>query len=179
MSDQNNRLSFQYLGTIIALVISCLALLVSVYEATILQSQQKAMVWPYVKVSDSYSNEGFSVYATNNGVGPALIQSLEVRYDGEPVANYDDLLDAMQPGRTFGYDVVYMTSLNGTVLKAGEKRLLFRFPIEERTRGALDNVGKVDLTLQFDSVLGQSWVFSKADDTVQEGVFKASLEFRE
>ena len=176
MSD-NSSIKLQYLGTIIALVISSMALLVSVYEATIMQSQQKAMVWPYVKISTGYSYDGFTVYASNNGIGPALIESVEVQINGKAVSSFDALLDAAQPDRTFGYDIVKMGSLNGTVIKAGEKRMFLRFPINEQTQPALKNMNNVNVKLQFNSVLGDSWVFDLQSDKVREGTFKSSLEF--
>ena len=179
MPPKKLPLNFQYIGTIAALVISCLALMVSVYEAQILKSQQKAMVWPYVKLDVSYSSQGFSLYAYNNGIGPAIINSMEVSYDGEAVKNYDELLDALKPDRAFGYNIVKVGRLNKTVMKAGEQRQLLFIPFVEETKGLLDSLNKVNIKLQFSSVLESSWFINFPDGQVEEGKFKSRLEFQQ
>lgn len=177
--EKKSSINFQYIGTIVALVISCMALAVSVYEAQILKSQQKALVWPYVKVDVSYSSKGFSINANNNGIGPALIKSLEVSFDGTAVKNYDELLDAMKPDRSFGYNIISVGKLNDTVLKAGEERRLLQIPFTEETRSLLKQIEKVNFKLQYSSVLGSNWSCDLLEGKVKEGIFKATLEFEQ
>ena len=49
--DTSKTDRFQTIGTIMALVISVIAMITSVYEANILKSQQTSMVWPYLHLS--------------------------------------------------------------------------------------------------------------------------------
>ncbi len=76
--SKNNLLTFQNIGTLLALLISVLALVVSIYEANLLKVQQTALVWPYLTVSPNYNAQRFSFIAENNGTGPAVIKSVEV-----------------------------------------------------------------------------------------------------
>lgn len=131
---------FQNAGTVLALAISALALFVSVYEANLLKSQQKALVWPYLKVSANYSARGFSLIATNNGTGPALVKSFELQYKGEAMQDYDELLDNIKPDREIGYGRIKMSSFNETVMKSGETRELFNMPWDDETRQMADSM---------------------------------------
>ena len=121
MKILSKHLTYSNITVTIALVVSFLALIVSVFETLILNSQQKAMVWPHVNIKPQYSEEGFSILAINNGIGPAKINSMQVSYDEILVENYIQLINEIEPKRQFGYDVLKMGFLNGTVMKAGEE----------------------------------------------------------
>lgn len=168
---------FQTLGTAIALVISILALLVSLYEANLLKDQQRALVWPYLTVTPNYSGKGFSIVATNNGTGPALIKSMEVRYKDTVYTSYDDLLDAIKPGRKIGYDRLRMSTFNNTVMKAGEERIIFNMPWDDETREMAKNMIYLKAKVQYCSVLDDCWVFDSENDGHYQGNFKAEKEF--
>ncbi|MBV6653605.1 MAG: hypothetical protein KI786_07615 [Mameliella sp.] len=170
---------FQNTGTLLALVISVLALFVSVYEAQLIRDQQKAMVWPYLTVTSNYSGKGFAFEANNNGVGPALIKSIEVRYQGNPVENFDDLLDHIKPDRKVGYGSIRMSSFNQTVMKAGEEREIFLMPWEDETRLIVTKMPEVGIKVCFCSVLEDCWIYDSATKAVSPGVFKAEVEFRQ
>lgn len=179
MSSSNKSAElFQTIGTILALVISSLALFVSIYEANLMRAQQKAMVWPYLKVNAGYSGRGFSFEATNNGTGPALIQSFEILYEGTPVEDYDELLDRIKPSRVIGYDRITMSTFNETVMKAGEKRILFNMPWDEETREMVKSMNKVVVRVNYCSVLEDCWIYDTQTGKHTKGTFKAAVEFR-
>lgn len=168
---------FQNLGTILALVISALALFVSVYEASLLKTQQKAVVWPYLALSTNYNGDGFSFMANNNGIGPALIKSMEIKYKGEPVKDYNDLLNKIKPDRVIGYDRLRMGRLNKSVMKAGEERLLFAMPWDNETREIVEDLTNISITIHYCSVLEECWVYNYVTDEYSKGTFKAKVEF--
>ncbi|MEM6396397.1 MAG: hypothetical protein AAF741_08625 [Bacteroidota bacterium] len=169
--------SFQTIGTLLALVISVIALLTSIYEVNIMNSQQRAMVWPHLKLYQSYNSEGFRIMGTNYGTGPAIVKSVEATFDGEPVAEINQLLDKMLPGRTMGYNEIGVNKLSGTVFKPEEDRMLLSLPWNEESKAMLENLGRVNLTVCYESVLGDSWYFDFAEDETMEGVFRAEVEF--
>ena len=78
-----------------AIFISLCTLVVLLYEARIMREQQRAAVWPYVEIGMGFGNRGFAVRTTNQGVGPARIQAMEVRVDGEPMRTWDEMLDTL------------------------------------------------------------------------------------
>ena len=61
-----------------AVVISVCALYISVQEVRIMRMQQRISLYPYVKVSQSYGAEGFSITARNSGSGLAKINFFEL-----------------------------------------------------------------------------------------------------
>lgn len=176
-SEHSNLNLLQNVGTIMALSISILALCVSVYEANIMRSQQKATVWPYLWLSQGYNSEGFSFNAGNNGIGPALIKSVEVRYKGELIKDMSELLDKIKPDHKLGYNQLRMSSFNQTVMKAGEERQIFFMPWNEETREMVKSMQYVSIKVQYCSVLEDCWVFDLTNNTRKEEEFKAEKEF--
>ncbi|WP_394971654.1 hypothetical protein [uncultured Croceitalea sp.] len=179
MKTNNKRELFQSLGTATALIISVLALVVSIYEANLLKAQQKATIWPYFSISQGYNSEGFSIYGLNNGTGPALINSVEVIFNGKPAINYLDLLDKVTPENTVGYNQIRQGILNNTVLKAGEERLLFFIKWSDETRKIVEKMNgeEVTITVQYCSVLDDCWTFSYPSGKRVKENFKATIEF--
>ncbi|MGD1891531.1 MAG: hypothetical protein ACFB15_13170 [Cyclobacteriaceae bacterium] len=175
--SKSNLITFQNIGTLLALLISVLALVVSIYEANLLKVQQSATVWPYVTVEGNYNAEGFYFTAQNNGTGPALIKSVEVSYQGQPVRSYDELLDRINPERKIGYDRLRMNRLGSTVLKVGETRVLFSMPRDEETREMEKQMTEVNFKIHYMSVLQDSWIYDLAKDEHSQAEFTAQVEF--
>ena len=87
------------IGSAIAVVVSLAALFVSFYQARIAERQAHASVWPYVSVgydiNDEGPRQGFTWTVENNGLGPALIQSVIVTLDGKPQRDWSALCVAL------------------------------------------------------------------------------------
>ena len=170
---------FQNLGTLLALVISVSALFVSIYEANLMKAQQKAMVWPHLVVDKMYNSDGFSFIARNNGIGPALVKSIEYRYDGEPKRNYSELMKAINPNFSLDYGVIKIGVLHNTVMKAGEERLLFNMPWTDETRELSKYMNNVIVKVNYCSVLEDCWIFDSTKKEHTPGRFEAALEFNQ
>lgn len=181
MKNKVRRELFQSIGTATALIVSVLALVVSIYEANLLEAQQKATVWPYFSVSQGYNSDGFSIYGLNNGTGPALVSSVSVTFNGKPVKNYLDFLKIVKPDNSVGYDVIRQNKMNNTVFKAGEERLLFFMRWNDETREIVKKMdqGKVNITVQYCSVLDECWTFEYPSGKRTKENFKSTIEFED
>jgi len=170
----SSRISFAQWGSALAILISTLALVVAIYEANLLKEQQRSMVWPYVNISMQYNAEGFRVQAENDGIGPALIHSIEIRHEGRALTSWFDVLDHLQPGHSIGYDILQSNALSGTVLKAGEVKTLMGLPWRADTRPLAEQINQLDYCICYCSVLDECWMRRSEDEMPQPG--KASFE---
>jgi len=164
-------------GTSIALLVSFAALITTIYEANILKSQQQALVWPYFEVYPNYTGEGFSVVARNLGTGPAIITSVETTYGGTPVETFLDVIDQLDPDSTMSRYSFNYRSLNNTVFKAGEERIVFLMPWTPQTREMIQRAKPLAFKVEYKSVLDKYWVYDFEAKTHTEGRFKSQLEF--
>jgi hypothetical protein len=117
-----------------ALLISGIALIVSIYEANIMKEQQKIMfdqqqaaVWPYVDGHINYSfqeNSFFISYTLiNKGVGPAIIKNGRLIVNDKPLREFEDgIREAVSP--FFPENIIPSVSLSlveNKVLSPGEQ----------------------------------------------------------
>ena len=161
-----------------ALVISIIAMVTSIYEAGIMKSQQKSMVWPYLSITEHYNSEGFGVKITNKGTGPAIVTSVQLDYKDMPMENIDVLLDSIKPDRSFGYNILRNTSISNYVFTAGEEIMLFGLPYNEETQVVLEDIPNVRIRIGYKSVLDEHWFYDSETEEHLKEQFKATKEFK-
>jgi hypothetical protein len=100
-SDRTTRSRSQraQIGSIVAVVVSVVALGLNLYQTRLLQTQLHSGVWPYLSISYplSYSehDSDFRFTISNDGVGPAIVKSVRVTLDGRPMQRWEDVFDAL------------------------------------------------------------------------------------
>src|ERR1700742_5227119 len=96
--EKETRTASRY-ETFIAAFIALLAVSVAGYTAYMQRQQVRAAVWPILEFDTSNGpNIYFSV--ANKGVGPAIIRHVIIRVDGQPVKNWNEMLDKfLGPGK--------------------------------------------------------------------------------
>jgi hypothetical protein len=81
------------LAAIIASLVGLLALIVAGYTDYIQRQQVRARVWPHLHIGQSTFPP--SIYVENQGVGPAIVRSVEVLVDGKPQLDWDQVFAAV------------------------------------------------------------------------------------
>jgi hypothetical protein len=156
------------IASLIAVIVSLSALMVSIYEANIMKeqqqlmvSQQKTSVWPYVKGNTLYSFDTLSsikVVIENKGIGPALIDEIRISINGQSVAGYTEINDKL--GETFIGNEYYLSlaSLADHVLAPAEKLevLSIRFPAFPEQMNIVGSM-EINYDLCYCSVYNECW----------------------
>lgn len=79
-----------------AIVISLISLSIGIHHGHVQEQLVAANSWPFLRWehSNDFDERGqrFTIYITNAGVGPAVLKALVVRYKGEPVHGWFELL---------------------------------------------------------------------------------------
>lgn len=123
-SSMAQRTRIAQWGSIAALAISALALAVGAWQTRLMQTQARASVWPYVVIGYNYGDSGdrpgFDLHVENNGVGPAIVRSVQVRLDDKPVRHWTDVMgDLVGHGITVRAD---FAGLSGSVIPPSTNR---------------------------------------------------------
>jgi hypothetical protein len=158
------------------LLVSGPAILISVGVAyfTFIQAEatrkmQIAGVWPHVTAgSGNRSPDGaalMSVSLANQGVGPALVRGMEVRYRGTAYPGPHDLLRACCVDG--GGAIKLVTSpANGEVLRPGDESVLFAFAPDDVPPGAFERFDQARHGLRirvcYCSVFDDCWVSDRS-----------------
>lgn len=93
MNDRAFRLDF--FVAIAAMLISALTAGTMIYQTRVIGDQFAATIWPYLSVGTTYDRTGEIIQVTNDGMGPALVRSAQLRVDGKAVRAWNDYLQVL------------------------------------------------------------------------------------
>jgi hypothetical protein len=121
-----------------AVFISLISLLLALQHGRAMEKMVEMSSWPYVSIDHSTvtrdARPRISMEITNNGVGPAMVESVEVFYRGVPQSDPKALIRAMlkvtDPARNID---VLQSDVIDTVLPAREARVLFDVMLDRFT----------------------------------------------
>ncbi|MGB8909042.1 MAG: hypothetical protein WCC84_09865 [Candidatus Cybelea sp.] len=135
-----NRLRVELLIAACALLLTGIASIASVYQAHMIarqfsstEQQFGATVWPYLTIAISQTPTTIQSSITNDGLGPAIIRSAAIGWDGtRSFGSWRDMATVLitlssPPKARSGLSFVGSTSSldPGDVIRAGESRSLF------------------------------------------------------
>ncbi|MEL6789240.1 MAG: hypothetical protein AAGL18_01255 [Pseudomonadota bacterium] len=153
-----------------ALVVSCLALAVSILEVSTIRTHQRSSVWPFVSIEQDYSSGGYAIALRNKGIGPARMDEVIMTLDGKPYGELDRLiLDAVGKEDAFSYDVYSGRNPANSVIAAGSAVTLFSVPWDPRTERLVQAwTDRVNVETCFCSIYDQCWRTDLNDNQPKE-----------
>lgn len=77
------------LFAILAFVVSVSTLYVFFYQTSLMKKQQYTSVLPFLSLGNTQVNENYSFVLTNNGIGPAFIEKINIHYQDTIFYNSD------------------------------------------------------------------------------------------
>ena len=147
--------------TVAAVVISLCALVVSFAEVRIMRSQQRANLYPYLKIGQKFTSEGYGLMLTNKGIGPARVNSFQV-YTGDlyftdwvSVAQHF-LPDSLK--ENMGWHNMQMSDIQDEIIAPNESIRLIWTKYTPTSRRLLDHLHEIELRLCYSSLLDEHWV---------------------
>lgn len=158
-----------------ALLMSMVAVFVSIYEARILkeqqlimQTQEKTSVWPYLDGALSYEYSDkirIRFDFENKGIGPAKIRKMTLLFQEEPIKDYVDLMNKLDTFFPKEADMgVSYKLVEGDVISPGEQ--FTNLQIESnRFPGDLSKLRELDLHFDvcYCSVYDDCWSIDHQD----------------
>ena len=112
-----------------AIIISLCALVVSLYETSLIRQEQRASVWPHLMVGPSFQSKRFIFIVHNTGIGPARIRDVEVTVNGERVLNWVSMLEAIT-GVSDSFNLTY-SQINKRVIPPDDPFEMFSVSVGE------------------------------------------------
>lgn len=147
-----------------ALIVSISAVAVGIYEAALQRKHDRAEVWPHLEISTFTSPHVASVRLENNGIGPAVVQSVIVRVDGKPMHTWAEAVQTLI-GRPMSRFDNATAAQRG--IRAGDNVPLIVLPTDSLPPGFWDYVKRVSIKVCYTSVFDEAWLLS--DDSLGSG----------
>lgn len=166
-----------------AMLVSIISLFVAIGHGRVMEKlveenhrQVQASTWPFIHldlttttpngtIADAAQTVALAI--SNHGNGPARIQSLEVLFDGKPVASGAALLKAccIQPGNPRAFYNNAQFDVNGTVLAQHEAQTILSLapangPARAMNRALAASLPRLEVKSCYCSVFDECWVAS-------------------
>ncbi len=93
--SMRDALRLDFFVAIVALLVSALTAGTLIYQTHVIGDQYAATIWPYVSATVTYDAHGESVELTNDGLGPALVQSAQLWVDGKRASSWSAYFAAL------------------------------------------------------------------------------------
>lgn len=140
-AGRHNSLDLNSIATIGAVILSLVAISISVIEVSTMRTQQRASVWPYLQINGSYSANTYQILLENKGVGPALIRDFAITVNNQLVTDVDQMvIDLVGKENAFSYDIYKVANPNNSVISSREKVRLFSVPLRVRSSTNSDDL---------------------------------------
>ncbi len=153
------RINTELIVALSAIFVSVITLFVYIYQASIMQEQQYASVWPYLEWDMTiHSQDGFYLSISNKGIGPAIIRSTSLTLDEKEMVGSIEYLGALL-GDLDSVNLFHQ-SIDNRVLAPGETIEAFHVYSDVRTRLA-KVYARTNYEICFCSVYGDCWVSKK------------------
>ncbi len=159
------RISIDRLTSFTAIFVSLSTLIVFIYQTNLIRKQQYTSVMPhlYVGLSGTYT-PNFKIFMENTGIGPAIIESMTVRYKGK---EYQMDLPTFLYEHAEGMDSldnVYHSNVPvGTFIPVGRTINMIQVDNSQKDADALMKIltklesSKFDFEIIYRSVYGERW----------------------
>jgi|GEM_PF-1107165 len=159
MSTSQRSVNIELLLGVSATFLSLAALVVSVFQTRIDREQQYASVWPRLAIVREVMDRNFTISIANQGVGPAIVKSIDVEYRGKKYPNLSSLLFQTTGHLNGGY---YSGDIgNEDVIKAADDVSLFMLvKNDEMLSNKLKDVvtdSLFHLRIRYADVYGNCW----------------------
>ena len=171
MDDKRFRLDF--VVAFCALLISTVAAVASVYQTHVIARQFSATVWPYVSFDTTNSPALLELDIRNDGLGPAIVRSVKLTWDGKPQPSLEALVATVNAGAPRGLAriralmqaganlrLTTSTPAAGLVIPANAQHIVIRMegaPLVQYLRPSIRRLG---LSLCYCSLTGSCWTQS-------------------
>ncbi|PWN06725.1 hypothetical protein [Rhodohalobacter mucosus] len=152
------KISSEMFIAVFAIVISLSTLFVYIYQSNLMKQQQKMSVWPHLTIGPSVSEDAFTLRMMNQGIGPAIIETVQLTHDGDPLDGIQDLMTIVPDSLQSAFS--YSSLWTGQVIMAGEPVDLFSVS-SSGAAGFLAGelgAGRILLEVCYSSVYGDTWV---------------------
>jgi len=149
------KFSADHFLSISALVTAVVAVWIAVVEQRSNREYQRLSVEPYIELANT-NRDGYERLLTNSGLGPARVQTVEVKIDGKDVSNWRQaikILASKEPS--------YITTgglWNGRQIQAGETITLVHLTDKEIVPAFHRNVHKMKMKICYCSMYKECWI---------------------
>lgn len=147
--------------SILAILISVGTLIIFIYQTNLIREHQYASVLPYLSIDNQgISTKNFKLILSNDGIGPAIIKSVEVITDRNSYfmdpAQY--ILEK-KPVEKDSIDFYYSNLIPGMLVPANEHiELIGSQGTLQQANNLMQALEEINIKVEYESIYGSRWL---------------------
>jgi len=164
--------------SISAMSISFITLIIFIYQTNLMRRQNHLSIMPYLMLSttNDSGNNTFELNLKNHGVGPAIIETVTIKYQGEryDLIKYDNhlytLLASLEPALDSLVHVSYGTLDKGIAIPANTTYNIMAVREDQKDFRLINSVfkkmvsGGLDYEIVYKSIQDERWVIHNGSE---------------
>lgn len=156
--SSKRAVSSEMMIAVFAIIISISTLIVYVYQSNLMKQQQKMSVWPHLTFGPSWGADYLNVVLINRGIGPAIVEDVDIKFDGQPLEGVHQIIDMIPDSlkSTFNYSSISP----GMVVMSGENIEMLRIREPDTVSYLMNAIfsNRISIEICYKSVYGDMWV---------------------
>jgi hypothetical protein len=153
--------------SLLSLLISLCSVAFTIVQTDIMQTQQKASVWPYLEIHAGIYQNVYSFEVHNKGVGPAVVRSVEYEYKGKTYSKFDEIARLIVNDSTFNYSNMITRPIQKYVFSAGEKVSVFEATGVRHASKLIYNTSDVRIKIRYASIYEDQWEVNDRNEVLE------------
>jgi hypothetical protein len=154
----------EVLLALLSLAISLCSVGFTVIQTDIMQTQQKASVWPYLEIHTGIYQNTFFLEVQNKGVGPAIVKDVVFEYQGKTYDRFDEIAIQIVNDSTFNYTNRITNPIQKYVFSAAEKVRVFEANDVRHASKLIYNTSEIKTRIRYASIYGDQWEVNEKNE---------------
>ena len=169
VKKQKSKIKIEKLFTWLAFLVSVCTLYLFFYQTSLMKKQQYASVLPFLSVGNTEKGGNYSFLLTNDGIGPAFINEMNIHYKDSVYKNIDVntfFLNVIREKDTLfktSQDIIHSTVRKGMLIPDGQTIQMLslikkaeNFEIKQQQLRTWLN-SKIKVEIIYESVYKEKW----------------------
>ncbi len=161
------RWSPEVVLSLLSLLISLCSVAFTIVQTEIMQSQQKASVWPYLEIRPRIVQNVFFLEVQNKGVGPAIVRKVEFGYRGKIYDNFEQVAQRIVNDSTMDYSNTLRNPIRKYVFSASEKVNVFEANDVRHATKLIYSTADIKINIRYASIYGDEWETNEKNELAE------------
>lgn len=166
-TSKNKKILVDYVVPFLALVIAVFAFFVSIWEGYENRTHNRLIVTPILSIDEKMTNSSptfLGIILTNQGYGPAIINSFDVYYKGKKIDEKGDRIWEIIYNSHFSTPLTFVIEWNSfqqnMVVGMGEEKVLWGERVEQQSeydKELANSISDISIKIKYSSVYGMKY----------------------
>lgn len=176
--EKKSKINYEMIMAISAIIVSISALCVSVFQVRLLEKQVKLSVIPRLDIGFGNMETEYSlgISVSNNGLGPAIIEAVEISYKGKSLKNWNEFKYEVTGDSINTADTLSTAKLYNRAIISGSIFRIFGLTSKKNYQKILNAREYIRIRIVYKSLYDEYWLVDRENMTVESDIINIPVD---